>query len=561
MNHFNILDCTLRDGGYYTDWKFDSKLVRSLIKALDSNGVDIIELGYKSPIIGGPYRKCNDGFISSVVDFKINAKLAFMIDVKDYISDNKVNKSLIKDIIKPSSVFKICRVAAKYNEIEYLPQIVKILQDLGYEVICNLMAVSKASNTEINNYTNITRNLNLLATYIADSYGALYPKDIKKLFDKSEISGIHTHDNMGLAFANCLEAINQGATYIDGTLTGMGRGVGNVTTEQLLIHRGEINADLLDCIDQFNKMKSHYGWGTNALYHQAGKNHIHPLYMQDLNQSSISNKQLLKATDDLLECHLYDKNKLKPFLKQRAVVVIPARYKSTRFPGKPLTDILGVPMIIRVANIAEQAVGKENVYIATEDRRIVNVVEKEGYKVILTSDTCLTGTDRIAEASMEIDAEIFIDVQGDEPLLDPKYITKTIDEKKKYPNYIINCMARLESYDDIENTKIPKMVVNLDNEIIYQSRSPIPGGKYGPIKSAAKKQVCVFAFNKEELKIFADKGKEGKTPLEWNEDLEMLRFLELGMKLKGLEVEGTTHAVDVPEDVEIVENILKKLGH
>ena len=122
-------------------------------------------------------------------------------------------------------------------------------------------------------------------------------------------------------------------------------------------------------------------------------------------------------------------------------------------------------------------------------------------------------------------------------------------------------MARLESYDDIENTKIPKMVVNLDNEIIYQSRSPIPGGKYGPIKSAAKKQVCVFAFNKEELKIFADKGKEGKTPLEWNEDLEMLRFLELGMKLKGLEVEGTTHAVDVPEDVEIVENILKKLGH
>ena len=115
MNHFKILDCTLRDGGYYTDWKFYTKLVQQLVKSLDNNGVDIIELGYKSPIIGGPYRKCNDGFISSVIDFEINADLAFMIDVKDYIIENKVNQSLLKDIIKPSSVFKICRVAAKYK--------------------------------------------------------------------------------------------------------------------------------------------------------------------------------------------------------------------------------------------------------------------------------------------------------------------------------------------------------------------------------------------------------------------------------------------------------------
>ena len=112
---YKILDCTLRDGGYYTNWNFNSKLVRQLIKSLDNNNVDIIELGYKSPVIGGPYRKCNDGFISSVINFKVKADLAFMIDVKDYITNNKVNKSLIKDIIKPSSVFKICRVRAKYN--------------------------------------------------------------------------------------------------------------------------------------------------------------------------------------------------------------------------------------------------------------------------------------------------------------------------------------------------------------------------------------------------------------------------------------------------------------
>ena len=237
---YKILDCTLRDGGYYTDWKFDSKLVKQLVKSLDKNNVDIIELGYKSPIMGGPYRKCNDGFISSIINFKVNADLAFMIDVKDYIMDNEVNISLIKDIIKPSSVFKVCRVAAKYNEIQYIPKIVKILQDLGYDVACNLMAISKTLRDEVEEYTNITKNLNLIAIYIADSYGALYPKDVKRILQNKSINGIHTHDNMGLAFANCLEAINQGANYIDGTLTGMGRGVGNVTTEQLLTHRGEI---------------------------------------------------------------------------------------------------------------------------------------------------------------------------------------------------------------------------------------------------------------------------------------------------------------------------------
>ena len=88
---YKILDCTLRDGGYYTDWKFETSLVRKMVKALDNNGVDIIELGYKSPIIGGPYRKCNDGFISSIINFKVDASLAFMIDVKDYVHNKKIN--------------------------------------------------------------------------------------------------------------------------------------------------------------------------------------------------------------------------------------------------------------------------------------------------------------------------------------------------------------------------------------------------------------------------------------------------------------------------------------
>jgi 3-deoxy-manno-octulosonate cytidylyltransferase (CMP-KDO synthetase) len=555
MTHFKILDCTLRDGGYYTDWKFDTKLVRQLVKSLDNNGVDIIELGYKSPIKGGPYRKCNDGFISSVVDFKINADLAFMIDVKDYIIENQVNQSLLKDIIKPSSVFKICRVAAKYNEIKYIPEIVNILQGLGYKVACNLMAISKVEDNEIKEYVNITKDLNLIATYIADSYGALYPIDVIVLFNEFNINGIHTHDNMGLAFANCLEAINNGAEYIDGTLTGMGRGVGNVTTEQLLSYRGEIKSDLLDCINQFNKMKNHYGWGTNPLYHQAGKHHIHPLYMQDLNQSNLSSKQLIDVIDSLQENDTYNSEALEHLKQQRAVVVIPARYKSSRFPGKPLAKINGKEMILHVAEKAEQAVGKENVYIATENSNISNIVKKSGYNVIITSDSCLTGTDRVAEASKEIDADIIINVQGDEPMIDPNDIRRVIAKKIEHPEYIINCMSALHPDEDVYDKKIPKIICDLENNLLYCSRSAIPGNK-DHVDVAAKKQVCIYGFSKNQLDKFT---AQTKTPLESNEDIEIVRCLEKGMKVKMVEVNKVSYAVDYHADIKIIENELKRI--
>ena len=547
---YKILDCTLRDGGYYTNWNFNSKLVRQLIKSLDNNNVDIIELGYKSPVIGGPYRKCNDGFISSVINFKVKADLAFMIDVKDYITNNKVNKSLIKDIIKPSSVFKICRVAAKYNEIQYIPEIVKVLQDLGYNVICNLMAISKVLENEIEEYINITKNLNLTAIYIADSYGALYPKDVKHILQNKFINGIHTHDNMGLAFANCLEAINQGATYIDGTLTGMGRGVGNVTTEQLLTHKNEIKSDLLDCIDEFNKMKKYYGWGTNALYHKAGKKHIHPLYMQDLNQSNLSNKQLVEATDNLSECYLYDKSKLESLKHQRAVVVIPARYKSSRFPGKPLAKINGKEMILHVAEKAEQAVSKENVYIATENSKIANIVKQAGYNVVITSDSCLTGTDRVAEASYEINADIFVNVQGDEPMIDPNDIKKVIKLKQDNSNYVINCMSKFHKDEHPSDKKIPKIICDLQNNLIYSSRNPLPGSKHDLPLITVNKQVCIYAFSKNQLHQFYDNKK---TPLESYEDIEIVRCIEKGIKVKMMEVNKVSYAVDYPEDIKMIE--------
>ena len=274
--------------------------------------------------------------------------------------------------------------------------------------------------------------------------------------------------------------------------------------------------------------------------------------MQDLNQSNLTPKQLIDVIQSLHECHSYDNEALNELKKQRSVVVIPARYKSSRFPGKPLAKIKGKEMILHVAEKAEQAIGKENVYIATENQLIANIVRKSGYKVIITSDSCLTGTDRIAEASKEINADIFVNVQGDEPMIDPEDIKKVIKLKKDNPNYVINCMSQLHKDEDSNDKKIPKIVCDLEDNLLYSSRNSIPTRKSQDSKKIMK-QVCIYAFSKSQLNKFYSLSK---TPLEFEEDIEIIRCLEKGMLVKMLKVDKVSYAVDYPEDIKIVEKVL-----
>ena len=161
----------------------------------------------------------------------------------------------------------------------------------------------------------------------------------------------------------------------------------------------------------------------------------------------------------------------------KSCVIIPARYKSSRLPGKPLINLLGKTMIVRVADIAAKAVGIENVFVATDNMKIANTVNDAGYKFIMTSENALTGTDRVAEAAKKINYQIIINVQGDEPLLNPEDIKKCIYLKEKYPNEIINAFNFIDDNVDPKNINIPKVIVNESNNLIYISRSLIPGFK------------------------------------------------------------------------------------
>lgn len=238
--------------------------------------------------------------------------------------------------------------------------------------------------------------------------------------------------------------------------------------------------------------------------------------------------------------------------------IIPARYKSSRFPGKPLVKLLGKPMIIWVAELASTALGKENIIIATDDDRIKKVVQDAGYNCIMTSPKHLTGTDRLAEVARKIKSNIYINIQGDEPTIDPNSILKVKKEKISNPNSVICAMAKLDSKEDPNNINIPKVIVNEKMDLVYMSRLPIPGYKSKLNKPENYyKQVCVYAFNREQLLSYSDYGKKSK--LEKCEDIEILRFLELKNSVKMVKVEGISYAVDVKEDIDLVNNRLKEI--
>jgi|TARA_R110002124_G_scaffold185591_4_gene353014 3-deoxy-manno-octulosonate cytidylyltransferase (CMP-KDO synthetase) len=241
----------------------------------------------------------------------------------------------------------------------------------------------------------------------------------------------------------------------------------------------------------------------------------------------------------------------------RRAVIIPARYASSRYPGKPLVPLLGKPMILWVAELSAKAISAENVYIATEDPRIAEVVRSAGFQPVMTSTSALTGTDRLAEAAEQIEADIFINVQGDEPLVNPADILNIGDAKAGSMDVVVNGYSWVSDQENPDNVNIPKVITNERDELVYMSRVALPG--YKDPKNAPeryKKQVCIYAFTGEELNAFRQFGR--KSELERCEDIEILRFLELGKRILMIETQPGSLAVDVPEDVAGVELALKR---
>ena len=235
-------------------------------------------------------------------------------------------------------------------------------------------------------------------------------------------------------------------------------------------------------------------------------------------------------------------------------VVIPARFQSSRFPGKPLIDLCGKPMIQHVWERCCTAVGANKVYVATDNDDIESVVKNLGGSVIRTSSDCLTGTDRLAEANRTLNCDFIINVQGDEPLISPDDINSVVQAYLTGDGSVVNAMCEITDEQEFKSFTVPKVVCDQANKLLYMSRSGIPLTKSGDFKFGYK-QICIYAFSKEHLEFFF--SHPNKTPLEAVEDIEILRFLESQYQVQMIQVEKGSYAIDVPEDVERVVNILQ----
>lgn len=242
----------------------------------------------------------------------------------------------------------------------------------------------------------------------------------------------------------------------------------------------------------------------------------------------------------------------------KIIGVIPARYQSSRFPGKPLADICGKPMIWWVYQQCMKVEDFDEVYVATDDDKIFNTCTELGVKVIMTADTHRTGTDRIGEVARKIPADLIVNIQGDEPLLEPATIKAAIEPFYHNPDLqISNLMAKITDPIDVVNCTVPKVITNRDGIGVYLTRATAPYPK-GSLDYAYYKQVCVYGFKPEALQFYCDYGMTyGKAKVEAVEDIEILRFIENGYKVQYIEVDSETVAVDTPNDLAKVRAIVE----
>ena len=656
----SILDCTLRDGGYYNNWDFGKDLFKIYYKGIIESGVEAIELGFRSLPTNsfmGPFFFTSDDYLETL-PLSDSVELGVMINASEFLGSEDLGTNLLNKLFqkKANSPISLVRVAVNFKSYAKCRLLLEVLNSLGYRIGFNLMQAQGHKSEEYIKTAAEIQSWGLVdILYFADSLGSMDGLEVKTICDLILESwkgplGIHTHDNKGLALSNSIVAIQNGATWCDGTIQGMGRGAGNVSTESLLmefchlgIHSGKPRC-LLESSEIFKDLKRKYSWGPNPFYHFAANRSIHPTYVQSLLSekryqdsdlfsiletiasspaSSYSEKNLREAAygsskgrnfngrwkatgwlkdknvlligsgssvdvykkaialyahknnsfvvvlninrkikglkvDAAIVCHqkralldaeeykelgcpivmpvdnlsnelgsvLYNLDLLDYGLQIKAgsfdirekgctlsaplalgyalsvvtegkakeiklvgfdgydfrdprqdevknifldyqklskslslesltpttypiqqgsvfapnliqdnfIVVIPARFESSRFPGKPLADLCGKSLIQHVWEKCVSAVGEQNVIIATDDDRIRIHCDKKEMNVIMTSSSCLTGTDRMYEVAQKIDKNFYINVQGDEPLIEPEDIQKILQVALKNLN-------------------------------------------------------------------------------------------------------------------------------
>ncbi len=318
-----LIDCTLRDGGYHNSWNFSKKFAEETIHNLVTSGVTSIEIGFRKPKSS---EKLAEGIFANLDPSRLqklrisnDANIGIMINASDYHENSKISIDLIKDSFPFSeSTIKFIRIAADKEDIAGLAETKNYLQNLGYEVHLNLMKINNLFTGQMlsksaDKAMKEIESLEFRYLTLADTYGVMRQSELKSLIQHfleiEEIQiGLHMHNNLGLATSNSILGLDMGVSMLDSTLSGMGRGPGNLRTEFIvdeIAYRTNANSydsnKLLNFTAQaYEPIKEHYRWGESAYYNLGAKNLVHPSYIQNLTQKDdYSATEILEAINIL----------------------------------------------------------------------------------------------------------------------------------------------------------------------------------------------------------------------------------------------------------------------
>lgn len=240
----------------------------------------------------------------------------------------------------------------------------------------------------------------------------------------------------------------------------------------------------------------------------------------------------------------------------KVIAIIPARYRSTRFPAKPLADICGKPMIWWVHRQLKLAQGINEVYVATDDTRISDVCEQYGIQFIMTSEEHPTHLDRLAEVAQKIEADFYININGDEPLMMPEYVEKLLPTAKVDPKsfYFANAMTKIKKPVEVNDVSRIKIATDNESNALYLARTPIPYPKASSDFDYMK-FVGIQCFSRSAL-LFCGETPRGR--IEGIEDIDEYRFLENGKKMKMVEIPAETLSVDTQTDLKVVRAVIER---
>ncbi|MDT8860124.1 aldolase catalytic domain-containing protein [Alkalihalobacillus sp. MEB130] len=279
-----IIDCTIRDGGLINNWDFSVEFVQDLYEGLSLAGVEYMEIGYKnSPKLlqatePNPWRFLDDNFLKEIIPEKKFTKLSALVDIGRVDPD---------DILpREQSPLDMIRIACYIREVDKGLELVQMFHDLGYETSLNIMALSSVPENQLIEAFKMVEKSAVDVVYIVDSFGSLDPADIQHQVNKfkemipNKQLGIHTHNNMQLAFANTLTAMRNGVTFLDSSVYGMGRAAGNCNTELLVTHIQKASYELKPLLNVIEKhmleMRQKWEWGYIIPYMISGTLNEHP---------------------------------------------------------------------------------------------------------------------------------------------------------------------------------------------------------------------------------------------------------------------------------------------